>query len=159
MKNIRGMAWIVAAALLLSACATTRQGGDPMASDSPAEQKVVAGVAEQKSDSPAEQKLESGIANYQKGKFRLSEEEIRHALRLGLSNKRDEVAAHKYLAFAYCVSNRKLQCRYEFRRALKIDPTFALKPAEAGHPIWGPIFASEKSKSDKQTKYAKLSPR
>jgi len=157
MKDIRGMTWVVVAALLLSACATARQGGAPRA-DKPAEQKAASAV-EQKPRTPAEQKLELGIANYQKGEFKLSEEEIRHALHLGLNNRRDEVAAHKYLAFAYCVSDRKLQCRYEFRKALKIDPTFNLQPAEAGHPIWGPIFASEKSESDKLSKYVKLNPR
>lgn len=156
MTNIRNMAWAMAGAILLSACAATRQGGDPMA-DSPAGQKAASAV-EQKPRTAA-QMLELGIANYQKGKFELSEEEIGQALRLGLNNRRDEVAAHKYLAFAYCVSNRKLQCRNEFRKALKIDPTFNLQPAEAGHPIWGPIFASEKSESDKLTKYVKASPR
>ncbi len=155
MKNIWG--WIVASVLLLSACATTQQEGDPMSSDSPAEQKV-AGMVEQKSDTPAERKLESGIANYQKGKFKQSEEEIRHALHLGLNNKRDEVAAHKYLAFVYCVSKRRLQCRHEFRTVLQVDPAYNLKPSEAGHPIWGPVFASEKSKSDRQNKHAKPSP-
>ncbi len=154
MTNIRNMTWAMAGAILLSACATAPQGSAPMA-DRSAEQKPVSAV-EQKPRTAAEQKLELGIANYHKGEFKLSEEEIGHALRLGLSNRRDEVAAHKYLAFAYCVSNRKLQCRYEFRKALKIDPTFNLQPAEAGHPIWGPIFAGEKSESDK---LAKLSPR
>jgi Tfp pilus assembly protein PilF len=153
MKNIRRTGWIVVSALLLSACTTMNRGNDPMSSDSPAEQKVAAGMLEQKSDNPAELKLEAGIANYQKGKFKLSAEEIQHALRQGLSNKRDEVAAHKYLAFTYCVSKRKLQCRHEFRTVLQIDPAFNLKPSEAGHPVWGPIFASEKAKS------AKLSPR
>src|SRR5512142_325648 len=109
MTNIRNMAWAMAGAILLSACATARQGSAPTAAR-PAEQKA-ASAAEPKPRTAAEQKLELGIAHYQKGEFKLSEEEIRHALRLGLNNRRDEVAAHKYLAFAYCVSNRKLQCR------------------------------------------------
>ena len=36
------------------------------------------------------------------------------------------------------------QCRDEFRRALAVDPALELAPAEAGHPVWGPIFRSVK---------------
>ena len=154
MQNIRGIGWVVAV-ILLSACATTRQAGDPM-SGSAAAGRTASTPAEQKKANLAEQKLSRGIDNYENGNFKLSEEELRSAVHLGLPNKRDEVSAHKYLAFAYCVSKRKLQCRYEFRKALKLDPNFSLKPSEAGHPIWGPIFASEKSRSAKSVKYAKL---
>ena len=55
----------------------------------------------------------------------------------GLANK---VAAHKYLAFSYCVTNRRTLCRQQFVDAIKIDPLFQLEPAEKTHPIWGPEF-------------------
>jgi hypothetical protein len=36
-------------------------------------------------------------------------------------------------------------CRDEFRAALDIDPSMQLEPAEAGHPVWGPVFRSVKA--------------
>ena len=43
------------------------------------------------------------------------------------------------------LQNRSGPCREEFRKALAIDPGMELAPAEAGHPIWGPIFRSVKA--------------
>ncbi|WP_175685685.1 TssQ family T6SS-associated lipoprotein [Burkholderia anthina] len=51
-----------------------------------------------------------------------------------------QVAAHKLLAFSYCVTNRITQCRAEFSKILDLNPRFDLSPAEKGHPIWGPAF-------------------
>jgi hypothetical protein len=55
-----------------------------------------------------------------------------------------KVKAHKYAAFSYCVTNRRTQCRQQFVEALKIDPAFALEPAEQTHPIWGPEYKAAK---------------
>ena len=52
----------------------------------------------------------------------------------------NKVAAHKYLAFSYCVMNRRTQCRKQFVDAIKLDPNFNLEPAEKTHPVWGPEF-------------------
>jgi len=30
-----------------------------------------------------------------------------------------------------------------------LNPSFDLTPAEAGHPVWGPVFRSAKSKVSK----------
>ena len=57
----------------------------------------------------------------------------------------DKVTAHKHLAFINCSQNRTGPCRDEFRKALAIDPSMELAPAEAGHPTWGPIFRSLKA--------------
>ena len=54
-------------------------------------------------------------------------------------------SAHKHLAFIHCAANRQKLCRDEFRKALAADPTLELEPAEAGHPVWGPIFKSVKA--------------
>ncbi|KVZ41104.1 type VI secretion protein [Burkholderia ubonensis] len=51
-----------------------------------------------------------------------------------------QVAAHKLLAFSYCVTNRVATCRAEFSKILDLNPRFELSPAEKGHPIWGPAF-------------------
>lgn len=87
--------------------------------------------------------LAAGIHNYEDGKYDDAAKALQGALDLGL-DKSDQVRAHKYLAFIHCASAREKQCREEFKKALDIDPSFELKPAEAGHPIWGPVFRSVK---------------
>ena len=88
--------------------------------------------------------LAEGIRDYDDGNYRQAGRKIKAALDEGLSSKPDRVTAHKYLAFISCVSNREIQCREEFRQAFEIDPRFDLTAAEAGHPIWGPVFRSVK---------------
>ncbi len=56
------------------------------------------------------------------------------------SDRQTQVAAHKLMAFSYCVTGRVSMCRSEFEKALRLDPTFDLSNAEKGHPIWGPAF-------------------
>jgi tetratricopeptide (TPR) repeat protein len=58
----------------------------------------------------------------------------------------EQVTAHKFMAFSYCLSNRATQCRSEFEAAFKVDANFDLSPAEAGHPAWGPSFRAVKAK-------------
>lgn len=125
MTNIRVMLIAVLTALLLSACGT---GGGLFKTG------------------PAEQKLSAGVTSYEEGDYKSSMTALQGALELGLSHKQDQVSAHKYLAFIHCVSGREKQCHDEFRKALAVDPAFDLKPAEAGHPIWGPVFRTEKAK-------------
>ena len=91
---------------------------------------------------PAPFKL--ALQQYEAGDYAESARNFQGAIKEGLSAK--ELAnAHKHLAFIYCVSNRERQCRDEFRKALSVDPALELEPAEAGHPVWGPIFKSVKA--------------
>lgn len=90
-----------------------------------------------------EQELVAGIKNYEEGKDGDAARSIQASLYLGL-NESNQIRAHKYLAFIYCASGREAQCRVEFRRVLAIDPSFELRPAEAGHPIWGAVFRGVK---------------
>jgi Tfp pilus assembly protein PilF len=94
----------------------------------------------------AEQQLAKGIRSFEEGDYRQAQQQIQASLDGKLKTKYDQVNAHKYLAFVYCVTNRERQCRDEFRRALEIDPSFDLDKTEAGHPIWGPVFRSVKGK-------------
>lgn len=87
----------------------------------------------------------AGIKSYENGNYRESARQLQSGLDQGL-NKSNQVQAHKYLAFIHCVSGRQTQCRNEFRKALDVDPDFVLQPAEAGHPLWGPVFTSVKSR-------------
>lgn len=89
--------------------------------------------------------LEEGIRNYEEGNYRTSARRIQYALEEGLTRP-DRVKAHKYLAFIACVSGQQLTCREEFSIALELDPSFELDAAEAGHPIWGPVYKNVKAK-------------
>ena len=89
--------------------------------------------------------LAEGVQNYEEGNYRVAKRRLQLALEEGLSRP-DRVKAHKYLAFIACVSSQSLTCREEFAIALELDPNFDLAPAEAGHPIWGPMFKNVKAK-------------
>ncbi len=93
--------------------------------------------------------LEEGIQNYEEGNYRVAKRRLQLGLEEGLSRP-DRVKAHKYLAFIACVSSQQLTCREEFAIALELDPNFELAPAEAGHPIWGPMFKNVKAKQPRQ---------
>jgi Tfp pilus assembly protein PilF len=88
--------------------------------------------------------LATGIQKYDNGEYAEAAKSLQRALERGLSDP-DRVRAHKYLAFIHCASGRESRCREEFRLALEIDPHMQLAPAEAGHPIWGPVFRSVKA--------------
>jgi len=93
--------------------------------------------------------LDEGVQNYEEGNYKVAKKRLQFALEEGLSRP-DRVKAHKYLAFIACVSSQQLTCREEFAIALELDPKFELGAAEAGHPIWGPIFKGVKAKQAKQ---------
>jgi Tfp pilus assembly protein PilF len=88
--------------------------------------------------------LSTGLKQYEEGDYVESAKNLQGAIDLGIEDK-ERANAHKHLAFIHCASNRQQQCREEFRKALAIDPALELAPAEAGHPVWGPIFRSLKA--------------
>jgi Tfp pilus assembly protein PilF len=90
-----------------------------------------------------EAELKQAIKDYEDGRLPQASAGFQSALDAGLS-RNDEVTAHKYLAFIYCVTKRDRQCRAHFRMALELNPQFELSPTEAGHPMWGPVFRSAK---------------
>jgi Tfp pilus assembly protein PilF len=90
--------------------------------------------------------LNAGVKCYEEGKYNSAEKSLKAALKTDLLDTADQVTAHKYLAFLYSVSNRKTLCRKAFEKAFELDPNFTLSPAEAGHPMWGPIYLSVKAK-------------
>ena len=93
---------------------------------------------------PGQQALSTGLKQYEEGRYDQSLKNLQSAIEQGLT-ERDRLTAHKYSAFIHCVSNRERQCRDEFRKALAVDPALELTRAEAGHPVWGPIFRSLKT--------------
>lgn len=129
MTNNRVVLVAVLAAILLSACVGMGQKSD--------------------SSQTSNKQLASGIKIYEDGDYPAALVALNDAEDMGLRDKHDQVLVHKYLAFIHCVSGREKQCHEEFREALELDPTFDLTPAEAGHPIWGPVFRVEKAKFTK----------
>ena len=90
--------------------------------------------------------LNAGIKYFEDAKYNHAEKNLKAALRLDFLDTTQIVTAHKYLAFIYSVSNRKNLSRKAFEKALELDPYFTLSPAEAGHPLWGPIYRNVKAK-------------
>ena len=87
--------------------------------------------------------LATGLREYEEGGYAEAARNLQGAIDLGLHD-RERARAHKHLAFIHCASNRERACREEFRKALAIDPGLELTPAEAGHPVWGPLFITLK---------------
>ncbi|MBI4207892.1 MAG: TssQ family T6SS-associated lipoprotein [Betaproteobacteria bacterium] len=124
---------------VLYGCAAIQPDGEPSAGDrQEAEQDPAAGLRK------GERNLAAGIRNYEDGEYNQAAKTLEASLKFGLSDS-DQVTAHKYLAFIYCASERAAKCRGHFRMALTIDPALELAPAEAGHPVWGPVFRSVKT--------------
>jgi Tfp pilus assembly protein PilF len=88
--------------------------------------------------------LAAGLRQYEDGNYGEAAKQLQAAIDQGLA-RAARVNAHKHLAFIHCVSGRTTACRDEFRKALAIDPSLQLSPAEAGHPTWGPVFRSVKA--------------
>ena len=110
---------------------------------------VLAGCAQIQSVSPLSKgrsDLNEGIRQYDEGQHSAAATSLQSALDLGLSD-RQQADAHKHLAFIHCSIGRTGPCRDEFRKALATDPNLALAPAEAGHPVWGPIFRAVKGEA------------
>ena len=103
--------------------------------------KGIKGMFQSKGD----QALSTGIGQYEDGNYSEAAKSLQSALDQELAAD-SQVKAHKYLAFVHCLSGRERLCRDEFRKALDLNPAMELQPAEAGHPIWGPVFRSVKAK-------------
>jgi Tfp pilus assembly protein PilF len=88
--------------------------------------------------------LAIGLKQYEEGNYEESAKSLQGAIDLGVPD-RERADAHKHLAFIHCSSNRERACREEFRKALAVNPALELAPAEAGHPVWGPIFRALKA--------------
>ncbi|MDP1993086.1 MAG: TssQ family T6SS-associated lipoprotein [Syntrophales bacterium] len=96
--------------------------------------------AAQPPQSVGEQLLVKGIKSYEEGEYKSATKNLQDALNAGLPRKMDSAKAHKYQAFIACGSDNTRRCRDEFRKAFEDDPNFALDAAEAGHPVWGPVY-------------------
>jgi hypothetical protein len=89
---------------------------------------------------PGERALLDGIRAYDEGQYAVAEGALKRALQTGLQSPRDQAHAHKLLAFIHCSTERLPECEAAFISARAADPGFALSRAEAGHPLWGPVY-------------------
>ena len=89
---------------------------------------------------PAEKSLLAGLKAYDDAQYEPAERLFKDALASGLASPRDRAEAHKRLAFIDCAAGRLAECETDFRRAREADRSFALDKAEAGHPVWGPVY-------------------
>ena len=94
---------------------------------------------------PGERMYQAAMKAYDDADYNLAIKTFQESLKLPLTDV-DKIAAHKFIAFSYCLTNRMTQCRAEFEPIFKIDANFDLAPAEAGHPSWGPSFRAVKSR-------------
>lgn len=95
--------------------------------------------------SPGEKLMLEAVKAYDDADYNKAIKNFQDALKEPLTDI-DKVAAHKLIAFSYCLTNRMTLCRTEFEAVFKIDAKFDLAPAEAGHPSWGPSFRAVKAK-------------
>jgi len=99
--------------------------------------------------------LNMGIRSYYDGDYEVAVTTLQNLVDNRAATKPEKLIAYKYLAFAHCISpaeskvQREKMCRESFRGAFALNPKFKLTPAEAGHPVWGPIFSSVKYKLTK----------
>lgn len=100
---------------------------------------------------PGERALAAGIALYDAGDYAGAIRSLQAAREIwddpAPGAKATKLAARKHIAFSYCVTGRRPQCRQQFVDALLLDPTFDLDPAEKSHPIWGTEFDRAKKQA------------
>lgn len=99
--------------------------------------------------STLEHLFNNGIRSYEDGNYSDAMKIFQDVVDNQDSTKEIKVESYKYLAFIHCISDREKMCRESFKKALDINPDFNLTPAEAGHPVWGSVFNTMKSKTAK----------
>jgi hypothetical protein len=96
-----------------------------------------------------EQKLEIGVKEYEEGNYVNSISALESVLGNTSSSNAQKIRANKYMAFISCISSHEKNCSDYFKNILEINNNFNLSIAEAGHPLWGPVFQSVKMKTAK----------
>jgi hypothetical protein len=90
-------------------------------------------------------RLTDGITSYDLGDYNNAIRKLNIRELLENPSLDVQIEARKYLAFSYCVTRRAALCKQQFDAALKSKPSFDLRPIEAGHPSWGPVFKRAKA--------------
>lgn len=129
----------IAAAMMVTGCAVPPTAPSvPTPEDSAKQQRL----------ERANNNINDGLKAYDAGAYDDAMRNFLLALDSKLLTQPQQLNARKHMAFIYCVSNREANCREEFERLLGIDGKFELSPAEAGHPVWGPVFRNVKNEAE-----------
>ena len=97
-------------------------------------------IAKQQRVDRAKSNLNDGLRKYDGGSYDEAMKNFLLALDSGQLQMADQLNARKHMAFVHCLSGREANCKEEFEKVFALDAKFELSPAEAGHPIWGPIY-------------------
>ncbi|TXT34757.1 MAG: hypothetical protein FD135_5226, partial [Comamonadaceae bacterium] len=120
-------------AMLMTGCATKSGPTTPPAAEPSAE------TAPQERSQQIQTQLNKAKKLYEAGTYNEAMQEYLMAIDSGLLSVPQQLEARKYLAFIHCVNSRLPLCTEQFQKAFVISEQFDLSPAEAGHPIWGPV--------------------
>jgi hypothetical protein len=154
-------------ALILSACETAKQPGADATSSTQMTEKQdktvsavtksdatvanpspitppVAKVAEAAPVVKPEQLFAEGKDLYEKGDYKNAIRKLSMARDASEDAPGIKQNSLKLLAFSYCVTSQRPQCKAQFTSLLKLAPSFQLSRGEAGHPLWGPVFKEVK---------------
>jgi tetratricopeptide (TPR) repeat protein len=88
--------------------------------------------------------LSAGIELYNSGQYQQAIKKLQTIVDNTNEDFLTQTNAYKYTSFSLCVLGRKAPCRENFEKLLRLNPSFELTQAEAGHPIWGPVFKQAK---------------
>lgn len=138
MHAFRSLPLIVAMALSLGGCAHQALFGALDAAPVAGGGRAGAGEERAQAGSAVSTLLE-GIDLFDGGDYAGAIEKLR-ALRSQAPQRALRVAALKYSAFSYCLTENYARCREAFDQALAIDADFHLLDTELDHPMWGPVF-------------------
>lgn len=132
----------IVAGLLVAGCATAPGGGGADAAGG-----VPAAATAPRPPEPSEGRrwLDRGIALFETGKFAEAVRLLQESPEIAADGVEVRAQSLKYQAFGQCVTGRQAACRRSFDALLALDPSFALTPAEAGHPSWGREFERAKA--------------
>lgn len=136
----------IVALVTLSGCAAFEKpaGNAPSAPAAPAKPTAEELFKQQRVER-AKTHLSEGLARYDAGNYVEAINSLLLAVDGGVLPVADQLVARKHMAFMHAVNNRESNCRDEFEKAFLLDPKFELTAAEAGHPVWGPIYRAAKA--------------
>lgn len=104
-------------------------------------------IAAREMNTAARVTLTEGIELYTKGDYRGALQHLSGITENPAIDKSTQLDALKYMAFSYCLTNKKPLCKQQFEKALKLDSSFDLLPGEKGHPLWQDAFDKAKKGS------------
>ncbi|GAB4117217.1 MAG: TssQ family T6SS-associated lipoprotein [Sideroxydans sp.] len=96
-------------------------------------------------DSVARRFLTKGISEYEQGNYVNAQIAFEGVLGNQYATRYERMLANKYMAFMHCISGEQKLCLEHFIEVLTLNPDFELTDAEAGHPLWGPVFKNAKA--------------